>query len=773
MGTDVMAAHQTTADLSNCDREPIHIPGSIQPHGVLLVLRDPSLVICQVSENTGALLGLPAASLLGQPLTSLLPESQVEALREALLSDRLQDSNPFKLALRDGAPARLFDGIAHRHQGRLFLELEPSAEQQALPFFGFYHQARGAMSRLRDARDLTDLCQEAVREVRRLTGFDRVIIYRFDSDWNGQVLAEDRSETADPYMGLHFPASDIPRQARALYLLNLLRLIPAVDYEPARLVALEDEAAQGPLDMSFCVLRSVSPVHMEYLRNMGAGSSMSISLIKEGQLWGLISCTHMSGSRYLPYEVRTACEFVGQFMSSFLATKEGHENYDQRIRAKSIQGRLLERMTRGRDFAVELCQAPPELLELTGASGAAVYFNGRTTILGKAPSDEQLQGLFRWLAGRPESQDVFSTSCLLKHYPESVEFKDVAAGLIAASMSRGRHNYVLWFRPEVVQTVEWGGNPHKPVDVQGEQPRLHPRKSFALWQETVRGKSLPWKDYELEAAQDLRRSIIDIVLERSEELLKLNTELERSNVELDSFAYAASHDLKEPLRGIHNYASLVVREDGEALRPANRTRMDTVVRLTQRMESLINSLLHYAQVGRMELSLRETDLNEVLASVLETLKPRLEEAHAEVRIPAPLPSARCDRVRMMEVFTNLVSNAIKYNDKDKRWVELGSREDPERGTLYFVRDNGIGIKPEYHDAIFRIFKRLHGRDRYGGGTGTGLTIVKRLIERHNGRMWLESTPGEGTTFFFTLGGEKEPAAPERFMTVAGRRSDEP
>jgi light-regulated signal transduction histidine kinase (bacteriophytochrome) len=418
-------------------------------------------------------------------------------------------------------------------------------------------------------------------------------------------------------------------------------------------------------------------------------------------------------------------------------------------------------MTRNLDFAEGLCHPPPELLDLTGASGAAVYFNGATTIVGKAPSDEQLQGLIRWLGERPDSREVFCTHCLSREYPEAGAFKDVAAGLIAASMSRGRHNYVLWFRPEVVQTVEWGGNPHKPVDVGADPPRLHPRKSFALWQETVRGRSLPWKDYELEAAQELRRNIIDIVLQRSEELLELNTELERSNVELDSFAYAASHDLKEPLRGIHNYVSLVLREESTHLEPGNRTRLDTVVRLTQRMESLINSLLHYAQVGRTELSLCETDLNEVLAQVLELLEPRIEEAQVEVRVPRPLPPARCDRVRLTEVFTNLITNGIKYNDKDTKWVEIGATSTPGGGTVYSVRDNGIGIKPEYTDAIFRIFKRLHGRDKYGGGTGTGLTIVKRIIERHNGRIWLESQPGVGTTFFFTLGREKErPASGE-------------
>jgi light-regulated signal transduction histidine kinase (bacteriophytochrome) len=741
-------------DLTHCDKEPIHIPGGIQPHGLMLVLHEPTLTIRQVSENAEALLGVPARSLLGTAFEALLPESQTTSLRAGLLSERLEDTNPLELTTRTGGQERFFNGIAHRYRGRLILELEPTSGPTALPFFGFYHQARKAMARLRDAKDLRALCEEAVREVRRLTGFERVIIYRFDEEWNGVVLAEDRLETADSYLGLWFPASDIPRQARELYSLNWLRIIPTIDYVPAGLLALPEEAGLGPLDMSFCVLRSVSPVHLEFLRNMGAPAAMSISLLKEGRLWGLISCTHVSGPKYLPYEVRKACEFIGEFMSSLLVTKEGYEHYDQRIRVQSTQARLLERMTRHPDFPVGLTQPPPELLELTGATGAAVYFNGRTTLIGQTPTREQLQGLIGWLSGRQDSQEVFCTPCLSQHYPAAAEFKEVAAGLIAASLSRGRHNHLLWFRPEVVQTVNWGGNPNKPVDLGDDRVRLHPRKSFALWKETVRGKSLPWKDYEVEAARELRRNIIDIALQRSEELLQ-RQELERSNVELDSFAHAASHDLKEPLRGIHNYARLVLSEQSSSLTPTNQKRMDTVVRLTERMENLISSLLHYAQVGRTELSLQETDFNELLSSVLEVLKPRIDEAQVEIRVPGPLPPARCDRVRMLEVFTNLITNAIKYNDKQERWVEIGAMGKPEGGTVYYVRDNGIGIKPEFHETIFRIFKRLHGRDKFGGGTGTGLTIVKRLIERHHGRLWLESQPGEGTTFFFTLGGEKQ------------------
>ncbi len=754
---------RASVDLTNCDKEPIHIPGAIQPHGVLLALREPELTLTHVSENAEAILGVPARQLLGTALGELVDPALRGPLEASLRSERLKQHNPLKVMRRVGGEERFFDGIAHRHQGKLLLELEPSSEKVSVPFLSFYHAVREALSRLRDTRDLQELCEAAVQEIRRLIGFDRVLIYRFDAEWNGSVLAEARDARADPYLGLHFPASDIPRQARELYQLNLLRIVPATQYTPARVLALPEAEAEGPLDLSFSVLRSVSPIHLEYLRNMGAGASMSISLLKEGKLWGLISCTHVSGPRYVPYELRTACEFLGEVVSSLLTAKEGNEDYDQRLRARSLQTVLLERMTREVDFVSGLLEPEPGLLELVHAHGAAIHFQGRTLVVGTAPNDEQLAGLFEWLGTRA-GEEVFVTDRLASEYPEAEAFRDVAAGLIAASLSRGRNNSVLWFRPEVVQTVNWSGNPTKPVEVANGELWLHPRTSFELWKETVRGRSLPWKPYEVEAAAELRKAIIDVVLQRSEELLKLNTELARSNVELDAFAYAASHDLKEPLRGIHNYTTLVLREVGGSLPEATRSRLDTVVRLTQRMESLINSLLHYSQVGRMELSLRETDLNEVLAQVLELLKPRLEEARMEVRLPRPLPSARCDRVRIAEVFTNLITNALKYNDKADKWVEIGAVPDGDEARFtFYVRDNGIGIKPEYHEAIFRIFKRLHGRDKFGGGTGTGLTIVKRIIERHEGRLWLESTPGQGSTFFFTLsvqsgGGREEPAS---------------
>nr|6BAP_A Chain A, Photoreceptor-histidine kinase BphP [Stigmatella aurantiaca DW4/3-1]6BAP_B Chain B, Photoreceptor-histidine kinase BphP [Stigmatella aurantiaca DW4/3-1]6BAP_C Chain C, Photoreceptor-histidine kinase BphP [Stigmatella aurantiaca DW4/3-1]6BAY_A Chain A, Photoreceptor-histidine kinase BphP [Stigmatella aurantiaca DW4/3-1]6BAY_B Chain B, Photoreceptor-histidine kinase BphP [Stigmatella aurantiaca DW4/3-1]6BAY_C Chain C, Photoreceptor-histidine kinase BphP [Stigmatella aurantiaca DW4/3- len=515
MSTEASRSGKQEVDLTNCDREPIHIPGAIQPHGVLLVLSEPGLVLTHASENAPAVLGNSAEQLLGAPLGHFIEPSVREPLEADLRSARLKQLNPLKVVWRVDGVDRFFDGIAHRHQGRLILELEPSSHREAVPFLSFFHAVRDGLSRLRDARDLQELCEAVVQEVRGLTGFDRAIIYRFDAEWNGSVIAEARDARADPYLGLHFPASDIPRQARELYQLNWLRIIPTIDYQPARVRALPGHGE--PLDLSFSVLRSVSPIHLEYLHNMGVQASMSISLMKDGKLWGLISCHQVSGTRYVPYEVRTACEFLGEVMSSLLAAKEGNEDYDQRIRAKSIHAALLERMAREVDFVSGLASQESGLLELVHAHGAAIHFHGRTTVLGQAPSDEALTGLIEWLGSRT-GEGVFCTDRLAREYPEAQAFQEVAAGLMAFSMSRGRNNFVLWFRPEAVQTVNWSGNPTKAVEFDQGGPRLHPRKSFELWKETVRGRCLPWKAYEVEAASELRRSIIDVALQRSEEL---------------------------------------------------------------------------------------------------------------------------------------------------------------------------------------------------------------------------------------------------------------
>jgi light-regulated signal transduction histidine kinase (bacteriophytochrome) len=493
---------------------------------------------------------------------------------------------------------------------------------------------------------------------------------------------------------------------------------------------------------------------------MGVAASMSISLVKDQKLWGLIACHHQT-AKLVPYEIRTICEFLGQVMALELSTKQENEDLERKLMLKSLQSQFIETLSYAEDFTDGLVQNREELLDLVGAEGAVICAAGHLTLMGKTPTEPEILNLLDWLQNRFEN-DLFVTNSLPALYPEALKFKQVASGLLALSITRIQKNYVLWFRPEVLQYVNWAGAAENPVQQQADGSLvLSPRQSFQLWQETVRDKSLPWQSWEIAGAIELRSAIVSIVLRKADELAAINLELERSNNELDAFAYIASHDLKEPLRGIYNYSTFLLEDYMNILDQEGIDKLETLIRLTKRMEDLINSLLHFSRLGRQELHLRSLDLNQLVHNVAEIFQmSQGETANIQILIPKELPAVRGDHILIEEVLTNLIGNAIKYNDQTEKRAEIGCLDsnpnllesEPENSPFwtFYVRDNGIGIRDKHLDMIFRIFKRLHAPGKYGGGTGAGLTIVKKILELHGGKIWVESSYGEGSTFFFTL-----------------------
>ncbi|WP_414623978.1 ATP-binding protein [Calothrix sp. CCY 0018] len=758
-------------NLTNCDREAIQIPSSIQPHGILLALREPEFTILQVSNNTFEFLGLQPEELLNQKLSFLLDESQSQAVRRCLTED-FDSVNPLKLYIKRSDKTLVFTGIVHRSIGTVILELEPTrSTQEDRKFFDFYNLVKSPLNKIQKSSTLTELCDVIVKEVRKITGFDRVMVYRFDDDGAGAVISENPKEGLEKFLGLRYPATDIPQQARRLYTLNLLRLIRNVDYRPVQLIPQLNPQTNKPLDMSLSVLRSVSPLHIQYLKNMGVTTSMSVSLLKDKKLWGLIACHHYEAEKTVSYEIRTVCEFLAQIMSFELAAKEENEDLDYKIKLKSIQSRFIDSITHAEDLVDGLTKNPSDLLDLVGAKGVAIC-NGSSSIKeGITPTELQINELVSWVETQMKNEIIYHTDSLANVYPEAKKFMEVGSGLMALAISKVQNTYILWFRPEVLQTVNWGGNPHKPVEVLEDGTiNISPRQSFKLWQETVRQKSLAWQNCEIEAALELRSSIVGILLRKADELAKVNLELERSNDDLDSFAYIASHDLKEPLRGIHNYSSFLIEDYGDTLDSDGVSKLETLMRLTKRMENLIDSLLHYSRLGRTELSLHNINLNEIIHNAADVLRISYNK-DVDIRIPQKLPTINCDKTQISELFSNLISNGLKYNDKEQKWVEIGfidpeadtekyqkhysHRSDSEPPIIYYIKDNGIGIRLKHLETIFRIFKRLHAPNRYGGGTGAGLTIVKKIVERHGGNIWVESTFKEGSTFYFTLQPDRE------------------
>ena len=502
---------QAPLDVTTCDREPLHLPGRIQSHGVLLVLKEPELQVLQVSENVQRMFGVPAPSVLDHHVSRLFEPSQVDVLSKALLSEDLQMANPIKVRAKVDTRELHLDGIVHRMDGLLLLELEEANLKESASFVELYRHIKVSLTRLQLSSDLHQLCQIAAEEMRRITGFDRVMLYRFDEQWNGGVVAEDKRADLNAFLGLQFPASDIPAPARELYRKNWLRLISDSGDQPVAIVPAINPLTQRPVDLSYAVLRAVSPVHIEYLKNMEVSASMSISLFKGNTFWGLIACHHAT-PKYIGHEMRSMCELLGQVISTQLPARQSFEDYQYGMQIKDLQTQLASMIMKDEDAMKELKEHGKELLRLVNAQGLAICFDKGYDAVGQLPSEAELRPFIAWLK-ETMCEDVLATSNLPGIYQEAVKFKERGSGVLAISISRMQGAFLLWFRPEVIQTVNWGGNPDEGSKAGKSVTDLHPRASFEIWKQTVSLTSLPWQPCEIQAATELRVSIVDKVLQ--------------------------------------------------------------------------------------------------------------------------------------------------------------------------------------------------------------------------------------------------------------------
>jgi light-regulated signal transduction histidine kinase (bacteriophytochrome) len=738
-------------DLTACEREPIHIPGSIQPHGLLVAVRLSDRTLAYASANLAEIFGLDPADVLGQPFEQVLPGLSEEFA--AQLDDPPSAGNTRfirTIQVRTAQEERFFETAISRSGDCAILELEEPPFGSASGLDALYPTLRRFVEQLQGAASVDVLCRLAAQDIRRMTGFDRVLIYRFDEQWNGAVIAEDRNAVLPSYLDLRFPASDIPAQARELYRRNRLRIIPDANYTPVPIQS-HDPA---PLDLSDSVLRSVSPVHLEYMRNMGTLASMSISILREGKLWGLISC-HNKEPKRVSLQVRNACDFLTQIFSLQLAARENTTLAENRAHLGAVQTRLLAHMAAEETFIAGLVNHPDDLMMLADAQGAAVLTQDHCWCLGRTPDEDQVRALFEWLSEHHQ-EDVFATDNLPEVYPAAKAFADRASGLLSISISKVHSSYVLWFRPEVVQTVKWGGNPQKPVQEEAGGLRLHPRRSFEIWKEIVRHRSLSWDRSEVEAVKELRNAIVGTVLRRAEELAALSEELRRSNKELEAFSYSVSHDLRAPFRHIVGYSELLKKQEGDGLSEKGRRYVDTIIEAAYTAGTLVDNLLRFSQMGRTALKPRLVDV----AGLVDDIRQKLTTEHGDRRIQwviGDLSPVNADPALIRLVFENLLDNAVKYTrTREKARIEVGSaRKDGE--TVYFVRDNGVGFDMKYIDKLFGVFQRLHRMEEFEG-TGIGLANVRRIVERHGGRTWAEGALDQGATFSIALPDHQEGAA---------------
>jgi len=726
-------------DVTDCDREPIHIPGTIQRFGVLFVLAEPSLTVTQVSDNVGEHLPLRVDEVLGRPLSTMLDPASVAQVQEALGDERWRDMNPLQL----GVQGRQFDGIVHRHQGAAILELEPNPD----PPVGMQHPFRSALLQIQRVVTTAELADVVVQQMRRVTGFERVLFYRFHEDGHGSVDAEAKDPALDPYLGLHYPASDIPAQARELYCRNWLRLIFDASVKPARVVPTLRVDTGGPLDLSFSVLRSVSPIHLQYMANMGVRASMSISLIVHDCLWGLISCLNHSGPRRISQEMRMACEFLGRLTSLQIGALEDRDQLAGRASRRATEEKLAQAMREsapGDNALAVLLTRPKELMGLVGAEGVALVSGEEIISSGRTPPPALIADVATWLDEK-EGSGLFATASLGTLLPQAQEASDVASGLLTFALPGGApQRRLLWFRPELIRTVSWGGDPSKPVAADSGD-RLRPRHSFARWRQEVRLHSHPWADSSLEAADELRRLAIEVDLAR-----RFSSEQRAVRARNDLLA-VVSHDLRGPLSGVLLQTEVMMRltaGSDEKSATVLRGTAERIRRSAAHMKALTDDLVDLASIEahRFTLRLESVESRALVEEGLQAASPLAEAKRITLAVELiDAPRLEADPERMFRVLSNLLGNAVKFTPEGGTVTVRAERRGDDLSIT--VADTGPGIGADQLPHIFERYWKAPSTSH--SGSGLGLYITKGIVEAHGGKIWAESSTN-GATFTFLL-----------------------
>lgn len=749
--------------LEECSEATVYAPGYIQPHGVLLVLQEPDLKILQVSENIEQFFGIPARTVVGKSLHRLFPRLQVQQIAELLQQDDLDLCNPFELKLQ----SQTFRGNLSRTDQALIIELEPQQSAKKLHSIQFYHRLQSTILNLRGATSLNDLVQRLAQRVKALTGFDRVMIYRFAADDHGVVIAEEKESHLESYLGLHFPAIDIPTPARKLFLRNWVRQIPDVHYTPVRLIPTETFPEAEPLDLSECVLRGVSPYHIEYLQNMGVAGSLTVSLIDDQRLWGLIACHHYS-SKQVDYETRKTYEFLGQFASIEIVHQQERELSGYQTQVNMIQDKLQQAFLREPSFIQQvLTRNSSSLLHLVHAEGVAIALDGQISLMGQTPPLEAVQALLGWLA-KLNQPEFYLTDCLVRPYPSARTFKDTASGILAISIVLHQKSYhIVWFRPEQIQTVHWAGNPQDAVTID-ELGNLHlcPHKSFELWKETVQETSLPWQVTEVEAARMMRNTLMLAVLEFSQ--IALEQAAERAaiaNHAKSQFLAKMSHELRTPLNAILGFAQVMNHSPNI---PAEFQEPVSIInRSGEHLLALINDVLEMSRIesGQLVLVERHFSLHRLLQSLQDmfALKAAQKGLTLLFEEDPDVPRYVCsDEAKLRQILVNLISNAIKFTTQGGVLIRVSAAtpQPTERGCTcypnamlpchplnlsFMVKDTGCGIDHRDWDAIFEAFTQTE-RGRHAEGTGLGLCISRQFARLMGGDITVQSTVDQGSTF---------------------------
>ncbi|MGI4749641.1 MAG: ATP-binding protein [Janthinobacterium lividum] len=728
-------------DLTNCDQEPIHIPGKIQAHGFLVAVDNETYIISFISENTKAYLGKEAAYFLGKPISHLesffksADQNQLTNLLIFFKNGKNADSiNPYPIHIDQNK----FNLILSISGTNLLLEFEPATSDLD---FDVHKTIGKSVSEILSGKNLHSLLCNTAAEIKKIIQYDRVMIYKFNEDGHGKVVSEVKNYDLESLLDLYYPATDIPKQARELYKINLTRIIADVNTVSSSIITFQDPNL--PLDLSHSALRAVSPIHIQYLKNMGVASSFSISLMAKGELWGLVAC-HNYSPRFINYKARDASKLIGQILSSALEYRQEEENTEMLHTLDQAASAVSKQIKSEENITDALTSHATTIQNLTKASGAVLIFNNTVSRVGVTPDEEQIEEITAWL--KTTLQDtVYYTHRFPQVFLPAKKYSNIASGILACIISKELNEWMIWFKPEQIESITWAGNPEKPVEhQQNGLMQLSPRKSFEAWTEIVKNTSEKWSIKEVSVVVKIRGEIMDAINRKANEIRLLNDRLQLAYDELDTFTYTISHDLRTPLSAVKSYSELLLTTN-KSLDDGAKKILGRIVAGADKMNYLIKEILRYSHVGRADFELVKINMPALLEDLKQEVTAALKPENLELTF-GNLPDILGDITMISQVFTNLLNNAIKYSSKShpsKVKIEgvVGKTE-----VVYSIADNGIGIDINFYSRIFELFKRMDNVQDIEG-TGVGLAIVKRIVEKHQARIWFESELNVGTIFY--------------------------
>jgi light-regulated signal transduction histidine kinase (bacteriophytochrome) len=742
-------------NLENCDQEPIHIPGTIQPHGFLIALKKETYTVEYCSENLKTYTGLTHAGILQQHFTQVVGNAQFLRWKEyaSKLEGRL--TAPLELTLGETS----YQCTVHLSNDVWITEFEPVLEKQPLVSH-VYDQTMQFVKYVNESATLKILCSNVADEIKRLTGYNRVMIYKFDKDYNGEVFAESKEDYLESFLGLHYPHTDIPAQARQLYIKNLLRIIVDVNYKPVPIYTIDDSPGKN-IDLSYSVLRSVSPMHIQYLQNMGVGATLTISLIDEGKLWGLIACHHYS-PKYIDHYTRVGAQLQGNFLTSQIKVRQLAEEYTIAKNVNQSLESMLNRSYPPDKNSLQDIISSPGLLSLANAEGVSILLDGVVYKAGITPGDNEIAAISEW-ADKVSNHSFYVTSKLSDDYEPAKNFCSSASGIIYYALKSLDKASITWYKPETLEEVYWAGDPDKAIIKNKEG--LSPRRSFEKWKEIIKCQSGEWTKPELTAAANfayaLQKHVTLILLTEEEKRQKqLSDELKETNAELENINWISTHDMKEPLRKIQMFSSRLLSREN-----VSKEIFDAVNKMSVSaagMMKLIDDLTSYAKARNSNDNFDVINLDEELAYVIRELHDEIEEKNAMVKFHS-LPKVNGNELLLKQLFLNLLRNALKFSRKGmqpvitisatENWpaMQYDAGRKGEKYNRVTISDNGIGFDQQFAKSIFDVFTKLHLKTEYEG-SGIGLALCRKIMKLHGGFIEGEGRPGEGASFhlFFPL-----------------------